>query len=80
MSHNRSLRGMCSTRLAFVLSASGPVVGLGNPWRPRFAAGGHEGGAFVITGPFRVAAIAIAIMMALVPLDSRDLSKAPGPV
>ena len=48
MSAPESIHGMWSSRLMFILAASGSAVGLGNIWRFPYVAGENGGGAFVI--------------------------------
>jgi neurotransmitter:Na+ symporter, NSS family len=48
MSAPESVHGMWSSRLMFILAASGSAVGLGNIWRFPYVAGENGGGAFVI--------------------------------
>lgn len=43
-----SVHGMWSSRLAFILAASGSAVGLGNIWRFPYLASDNGGGAFVL--------------------------------
>ena len=66
-----SIHGMWSTRLAFILAASGSAVGLGNIWRFPYTAGEYGGGAFVLVYLLCVAAIGIPIMMAEVMIGRR---------
>ncbi|NKN31616.1 sodium-dependent transporter [Marichromatium bheemlicum] len=66
-----SIHGMWSTRLAFILAASGSAVGLGNIWRFPYTAGEYGGGAFVLVYLLCVAAIGIPIMMAEIMLGRR---------
>jgi len=66
-----SIHGMWSSRLAFVLAATGSAVGLGNIWRFPYTAGEYGGGAFVIVYILCVAAIGIPIMMAEIMLGRR---------
>jgi NSS family neurotransmitter:Na+ symporter len=42
------MHGMWSSRLAFILAATGSAVGLGNIWRFPYTAGEYGGGAFVL--------------------------------
>jgi len=44
----KSIHGMWSSRLAFILAASGSAVGLGNIWRFPYLASDNGGGAFVL--------------------------------
>ena len=48
MSAPESVHGMWSSRLMFILAASGSAGGLGNIWRFPYVAGENGGGAFVI--------------------------------
>jgi NSS family neurotransmitter:Na+ symporter len=66
-----SIHGMWSSRLAFVLAATGSAVGLGNIWRFPYTAGEYGGGAFVLVYILCVAAIGIPIMMAEIMLGRR---------
>ncbi len=66
-----SIHGMWSSRLAFVLAATGSAVGLGNIWRFPYTAGENGGGAFVLVYLLCVAAIGIPIMMAEILLGRR---------
>ena len=43
-------RGLWSSRLAFILAATGSAVGLGNIWKFPYVTGENGGGAFVL-GP-----------------------------
>ncbi len=71
MAVTTSVHGMWSTRLAFILAASGSAVGLGNIWRFPYTAGEYGGGAFVLIYLLCVAAIGVPIMMAEVMLGRR---------
>ncbi|MEA3278443.1 MAG: sodium-dependent transporter [Pseudomonadota bacterium] len=71
MAVTTSIHGMWSTRLAFILAATGSAVGLGNIWRFPYTAGEYGGGAFVLVYLFCVAAVGIPIMMAEVMLGRR---------
>lgn len=53
-----------SSRLGFVLAATGSAVGLGNIWKFPYIAGENGGGAFVLVYLLSVIAIGIPIMMA----------------
>jgi len=65
MAANReSVHGMWSSRLMFILAASGSAVGLGNIWRFPYIAGENGGGAFVLVYLGCIALIGIPIMMA----------------
>ena len=71
MAATQSIHGMWSTRLAFILAATGSAVGLGNIWRFPYTAGEYGGGAFVIVYLLCVALIGIPIMMAEIMLGRR---------
>jgi neurotransmitter:Na+ symporter, NSS family len=71
MEATTSIHGMWSTRLAFILAATGSAVGLGNVWRFPYTTGEYGGGAFVLAYLVCVAAIGIPIMMAEVMLGRR---------
>ncbi len=58
-----SVHGEWSTRLAFILAATGSAVGLGNIWRFPYMAGENGGGAFVIVYLLCVLLIGLPIMM-----------------
>lgn len=71
MAVTTSIHGMWSTRLAFILAATGSAVGLGNIWRFPYTTGENGGGAFVLVYLLCVAAVGIPIMMAEVMLGRR---------
>lgn len=71
MAESTSIHGMWSTRLAFILAATGSAVGLGNIWRFPYTAGEYGGGAFVIVYLLCVAMIGVPIMMAEIMLGRR---------
>jgi NSS family neurotransmitter:Na+ symporter len=64
-------RGLWTSRVAFVLAATGSAVGLGNIWRFPYATGENGGGAFVLIYIGCVLLIGIPIMMAEVMLGRR---------
>lgn len=66
-----SIHGSWSSRLAFVLAATGSAVGLGNIWKFPYIAGENGGGAFVLVYLVCIAVIGIPIMMAEVMLGRR---------
>ena len=66
-----SIHGMWSSRLAFILAATGSAVGLGNVWRFPYMAGENGGGAFVLVYILCAAAIGIPIMIAEIMLGRR---------
>ncbi|WP_434151737.1 sodium-dependent transporter [Methylocaldum gracile subsp. desertum] len=71
MTDQRFLHNQWSSRLAFVLAASGSAIGLGNIWKFPYLAGENGGGAFVAVYLLCVAAIGIPIMIAETMLGRR---------
>lgn len=71
MTRRTSIHGQWSSRLAFILAATGSAVGLGNIWKFPYIAGENGGGAFVLVYLACIAAIGIPIMMAEVMLGRR---------
>lgn len=57
-------RGLWSSRLAFILAATGSAVGLGNVWKFPYVTGDNGGGAFVLVYLLCIAIIGIPILMA----------------
>ncbi len=70
-SERTSVHGMWTSRLAFILAATGSAVGLGNIWKFPYEAGENGGGAFVFIYLACVLLIGIPIMMAEVMLGRR---------
>lgn len=66
-----SLHGMWSSRLAFVLAATGSAVGLGNIWRFPYVTSVNGGGAFVLIYLLCIALLGLPILMAEVMLGRR---------
>ncbi|SDW35686.1 sodium-dependent transporter [Marinobacter mobilis] len=64
-------RGLWSSRLAFILAATGSAVGLGNIWKFPYITGENGGGAFVLVYLLCIAAVGIPIMMAEVLIGRR---------
>lgn len=60
-----------SSRLAFILAASGSAIGLGNIWKFPYLAGENGGGAFVLVYLLCAVAIGIPIMVAETMLGRR---------
>lgn len=60
-----------SSRLAFILAATGAAVGLGNVWRFPYMAGSHGGSAFVLIYLLCVAIIGLPIMVAEILIGRR---------
>lgn len=67
----KSIHGEWSSRMAFVLAATGSAVGLGNIWKFPYIAGENGGGAFVLVYLACIAIIGIPIMMAEVLIGRR---------
>ena len=63
-SSQRITHSQWSSRLAFILAATGSAVGLGNIWKFPYIAGENGGGAFVLVYLICVALIGIPLMMA----------------
>jgi NSS family neurotransmitter:Na+ symporter len=66
-----SAHGQWSSRLIFILAATGSAVGLGNIWKFPYITGVNGGGAFVLVYLLCIAAIGIPIMMAEIMLGRR---------
>ena len=64
-------REQWSSRLVFILAATGSAVGLGNIWKFPYITGEYGGGAFVLIYLLCIALIGIPIMMAEVMLGRR---------
>ncbi|WP_418903694.1 sodium-dependent transporter [Pokkaliibacter plantistimulans] len=64
-------RGFWSSRMAFILAATGSAVGLGNIWKFPYITGENGGGAFVLVYLLCIAIIGIPIMMAEVLIGRR---------
>ncbi|MDG5501226.1 sodium-dependent transporter [Marinobacter sp. BGYM27] len=64
-------RGLWSSRLAFILAATGSAVGLGNIWKFPYITGENGGGAFVLVYLLCIAAVGLPIMMAEVMIGRR---------
>lgn len=63
--------GQWSSRLAFILAATGAAVGLGNIWKFPYIMGENGGGAFVIVYLLCILGIGIPVMMAEVLIGRR---------
>jgi len=66
-----SIHGQWSSRMMFILAATGSAVGLGNIWKFPYITGENGGGAFVLVYLLCIAAIGIPIMMSEVMLGRR---------
>jgi len=64
MTEQRLLHAQWSSRMAFILAASGSAIGLGNIWKFPYLAGQYGGGAFVLVYLLCVVAIGLPIMIA----------------
>ena len=71
MSEKTSIHGQWSSRLIFVLAATGSAVGLGNIWKFPYITGENGGGAFVLFYLICIALIGIPIMIAEITLGRR---------
>ncbi len=69
--NRKSVHGEWSSKLAFILAATGSAVGLGNIWRFPYVTGENGGGAFVLIYVLCVAAVGIPVMIAEVMLGRR---------
>jgi NSS family neurotransmitter:Na+ symporter len=70
-SERKSIHGQWSTRLMFILAATGSAVGLGNIWKFPYITGENGGGTFVLVYLLCIALIGIPVMMAEVMLGRR---------
>lgn len=59
----KSIHGMWSSRLAFILAATGSAVGLGNIWRFPYLASDNGGGAFVLVYLACIAILGLPILL-----------------
>ena len=66
-----SIHGQWSSRLAFILAATGSAVGLGNIWKFPYITGENGGGAFVLVYLLCIALIGLPVMMAEIMLGRR---------
>ena len=71
MSADNTIHGQWSSRLAFVLAATGSAVGLGNIWRFPYLAGENGGGAFVVLYLACVLLVGLPLMSAEILLGRR---------
>ena len=62
---------MWSSRMAFILAASGSAVGLGNIWKFPYITGENGGGAFVLMYLLCIAIVGVPIMIAEVVIGRR---------
>ncbi len=66
-----SIHGLWSSKVAFILAATGSAVGLGNIWKFPYTAGENGGGLFVLIYLGCILVIGIPILMAEVMLGRR---------
>lgn len=66
-----SIHGQWSSRMAFILAATGSAVGLGNIWKFPYITGENGGGAFVLVYLICIAAIGVPIMISEIMLGRR---------
>ncbi|MFK5970723.1 MAG: sodium-dependent transporter [Candidatus Marithrix sp.] len=69
-----SIHGEWSSKMAFILAATGSAVGLGNIWKFPYMVGQYGGGAFVITYLLCIIILCLPVMMAEVMLGKRGRS------
>lgn len=67
----QSVHGLWSSRLAFILAATGAAVGLGNIWKFPYIMGQNGGGAFVLVYLLCIFLIGIPVMMSEVLIGRR---------
>ncbi len=68
---NSASQGQWSSRLGFILAATGAAVGLGNIWKFPYITGENGGGAFVLVYLLCVLLIGIPLMIAELSLGRR---------
>jgi NSS family neurotransmitter:Na+ symporter len=71
MAERESIHGQWSSRVVFILAATGSAVGLGNIWKFPYITGENGGGAFVLVYLGCIAIVGIPIMMAEIMLGRR---------
>ncbi len=71
MAERESIHGQWSSRLVFILAATGSAVGLGNIWKFPYITGENGGGAFVLIYLVCIAVVGVPIMMAEIMLGRR---------
>lgn len=67
----KSIHGQWSSRMAFILAATGSAVGLGNIWKFPYITGENGGGAFVLIYLLCIVLIGTPIMMSEILLGRR---------
>lgn len=78
MSESGNKRGSWSSRLGFILAASGSAIGLGNIWKFPYITYQNKGGAFVLVYLICIAAIGMPIMVAEMMIGRRTQKNAVG--
>lgn len=71
MSEKKSIHGEWSSKLVFILAATGSAVGLGNIWKFPYITGENGGGTFVLVYLLCITLIGVPIMMAEIMLGRR---------
>ncbi len=71
MANSSSNNNLWSSRLGFILAASGSAVGLGNMWKFPYEAGQGGGGAFVMVYVICVALIGLPLLVSEIALGRR---------
>ncbi len=66
-----SIHGMWSSRLAFILAATGSAVGLGNIWRFPYITSENGGGAFVLIYLLCILAVGLPVMFSEILIGRR---------
>ncbi|MES9878904.1 MAG: sodium-dependent transporter [Candidatus Sedimenticola sp. PURPLELP] len=66
-----SIHGQWSSRMMFILAATGSAVGLGNIWKFPYLAGEYGGGAFVLVYLLSILLIGVPVMMSEILLGRR---------
>ena len=67
----KSLQGLWSSRVTFILAVTGSAIGLGNIWKFPYIAGANGGGAFVIIYLICIFLIGFPIMVSEILLGRR---------
>lgn len=71
MIDSKSVHGMWSSRLAFILAATGSAVGLGNIWRFTYVTSDNGGGAFVLIYLGCILLIGLPVMLSEIVIGRR---------
>ncbi|HSH26387.1 MAG TPA: sodium-dependent transporter, partial [Wenzhouxiangella sp.] len=66
-----SIHGMWSSKLAFILAATGSAVGLGNIWRFPYITSENGGGAFVLIYLLCILVVGLPVMMSEIVIGRR---------